>query len=55
MVALAQGPDAVRLRIQVRDDVTVPASSGMSDRDLLGTDHLELWWVAHDGQSSSTR
>jgi hypothetical protein len=55
VAALAQGPDAVRLRIQVRDDVTVPAASGMSDRDLLGTDHLEIWWAAHDGQGTSTR
>ncbi|HZH17560.1 MAG TPA: hypothetical protein VE057_24615 [Archangium sp.] len=55
VAALAQGPDAVRLRIQVREDVTVPATSGMSDRDLLGTDHLELWWAARDGQGVSTR
>ncbi len=55
VAALAQGTDAVRLRIQVRDDVAVPATSELSDRALLGTDHLELWWVVIGGQEPSTR
>jgi hypothetical protein len=51
VAALAQGTDAVRLRIQVRDDVAVPATSALSDRALLGTDHLELWWAVPGGQT----
>jgi hypothetical protein len=47
VVALAQGTEHVRLRIQVLDDIPVPASENPSDSELLGVDFLELRW-GHD-------
>ncbi|MBU8895568.1 hypothetical protein KRR26_08120 [Corallococcus sp. M34] len=37
-------PSRVRLRIHVTDDVLLPAHAKMADKELLGVDHLELWW-----------
>ncbi|PTL75513.1 hypothetical protein [Vitiosangium sp. GDMCC 1.1324] len=55
VAALAQGTDQVRLRIQVVDDVNVSATSEMSNRNLLGTDHLEIWWALTDPSGDVTK
>jgi hypothetical protein len=44
VVALAQGTEHVRLRIQVLDDLPVPAPEAPRDPELLDVDHLELRW-----------
>ncbi len=44
VVALAQGTEHVRLRIQVLDELPVPAPEAPSDPELLDVDHLELRW-----------
>jgi hypothetical protein len=48
VAALARSTSHVRLRVQVRDDVALPAAKDMSDWALLGTDHLEIWWARNN-------
>ncbi len=56
VAALALGQDRVRLRIDVKDDATIAASPELDDKELLGTDHLELWWAtAPAGRSGGVR
>ncbi len=41
---LREGPDAVRVRLEVRDDVPRPVPDGTSAARFLAANHLELWW-----------
>jgi hypothetical protein len=41
---LQEGPDAVRVRLKVRDDVARPAPVGADLARFIASDHLELWW-----------
>ena len=39
-------PGAATLHITVRDDVAVDLGPGQSPSEMIGRDHLEVWWCA---------
>jgi hypothetical protein len=45
---LRESPDALRVRLEVRDDLPRPVPEGASAARFLAADHLELWWRPAD-------